>query len=38
VFAALRRTGAKPRLILELADFSRIQEAAGWFAEQGLGR
>jgi sugar phosphate isomerase/epimerase len=38
VFAALRRTGAKPSLILELADFSRIQEAAGWLAEQGLGR
>ncbi|HEV7718166.1 MAG TPA: sugar phosphate isomerase/epimerase family protein [Arsenicitalea sp.] len=38
VFAALRRTNSNPRLILELADASRIQSAAGWLAEHGLGR
>ncbi|HEY4202673.1 MAG TPA: sugar phosphate isomerase/epimerase family protein [Devosiaceae bacterium] len=38
VFAALRKTGADPRLILELNDTSKIQEAASWLAAQGLVR
>jgi sugar phosphate isomerase/epimerase len=38
VFAALARTGANPRMILELKDLSRIQEAAGWLTGEGLGR
>ena len=38
VFSAIERTRANPRLLLELRDMSRIQEAAGWLVEQGLGR
>lgn len=38
VFAAIRHVGTNPRLILELRDSSRIQEAAGWLAAQGLVR
>ncbi len=38
VFAALAMIDAKPRLLLELADESRIQEAADWLIAQGLGR
>ena len=38
VFAAIRQTGANPRLLLELRDTSRLQEAAAWLAGQMLGR
>ncbi|MDR3472546.1 MAG: sugar phosphate isomerase/epimerase [Devosia sp.] len=38
VFSAVERTGANPRLLLELKDRSRIQEAAGWLTAQGLAR
>jgi sugar phosphate isomerase/epimerase len=38
VFDAIHETGANPRLLLELRDSSRIQDAAGWLANQGLVR
>ncbi|MGF1658219.1 MAG: sugar phosphate isomerase/epimerase family protein [Rubrimonas sp.] len=38
IFAALRRTGAAPRLILELRDHSRIVEGAERLAAMGLAR
>ena len=38
VFAALKATGATPRLILELADVSRIMEGADWLVAEGLVR
>ncbi|HEY4202672.1 MAG TPA: sugar phosphate isomerase/epimerase family protein [Devosiaceae bacterium] len=38
VFAALRKTGATPRLIIEIADKTDIQNAASWFEAQGLAR
>lgn len=38
LFAAIKRTGAKPRLIIELNDFSRVREAADWLIAQGLVR
>jgi sugar phosphate isomerase/epimerase len=38
IFAALRAIDANPRLVLELADESRIREGADWLVAQGLGR
>jgi sugar phosphate isomerase/epimerase len=38
VFDAIQQTGANPRLIIEIADHSRIVEAATWFADHGLAR
>jgi sugar phosphate isomerase/epimerase len=36
VFSAIRQLATTPRLILELRDCARIQQAAGWLAAQGL--
>lgn len=38
VFAALAELETKPRLLLELADESKLVAAAEWLAAQGLGR
>jgi sugar phosphate isomerase/epimerase len=38
LFAALRRTGARPRLLLELFPSSEVPEAAAWLAARGLVR
>jgi len=38
VFDAIRRAGTAPRLILELNDPARVQQAAAWLSEQGLAR
>ena len=37
-FAALKQTGANPRLVLELADETRLREGADWLIAQGLCR
>jgi sugar phosphate isomerase/epimerase len=38
IFAAIRKSGASPRLILELRDTDEIPHAARWLTEQGLAR
>jgi len=38
VFDAVRQLGSNPRLILELRDPGRVQDAAGWLAARGLVR
>ena len=38
VFDALRRTGANPRLIVELEDFTNVREATEWLIAEGLAR
>ena len=35
-FAALAKTGASPRLVLELADETRLREGADWLIAEGL--
>lgn len=38
VFAALKESGANPRLVLELADETRLRDGADWLIGQGLCR
>jgi sugar phosphate isomerase/epimerase len=38
VFAAIRATGANPRLLLEMADKNWIRPGFDWLVEQGLGK
>lgn len=38
IFDALKKTGASPRLIIEVADHSRIQDAARWLIARGVAR
>lgn len=38
IFAALAETGARPRLLLEMADNRWIRPGADWLVERGLGK
>lgn len=38
VFSALAKTGADPHLIIEINDFSQVQESANYLAKLGLGQ